>query len=369
MGLVAAFAVLVVLISLAVVDARMLPAAPWTRSVLVSLACAATGITVWLVIAPFVAPQVVGPLLAPIAALAGVAVYLPTIAVRAGGGAPIATILYGVCWSALVFLPVAIMTFALFDADTVLGLAPLDHGGSLATNVAGGAAALGVLLANGSNAPRLRTATIRLPTAIAGMITLTIGWLVWLAAAELAIDTATPSILINGALGALGGMAGWLVAERIRKQSTSPNALAAGLVGGLVAVSAGAPLFTPISAAVAGVVAGVGAGLFTLMRVQSSRRQQWFIVGSHLVAGAIGLTTLGVLATGLGYVFTGDTGITWTGVFSFFEREVLSTVLVAAYSTAVSFVLWTVLRRLPYRRGTPDSVLYSKGVTTRFGAP
>lgn len=353
MGLVAAFSVLVMLISLAVVDARMLPAAPWTRSVPFSLACAAAGVSVWLVLAPLIAPQVVGPLLVPIAALAGVAVYLPTIVVRAGGAGPLRTILYGVCWSALVFLPVAVMTFALFDADTVLGLAPLDHGGSLATNVAGGAAALGVLLANGPNAPRLRTATIRLPTAIAGMITLSMGWLAWLAAAELAVDAATPSILFNGAFGGLGGMAGWLIAERIRRQTTTPNALAAGLVSGLVAVSAGAPLLTPVSATVAGIVAGLGAGLFTLLRVSASRRQQWLIVGSHLVAGAIGLLALGVLATGLGYIFTGDTGITWTGVFSFFEREVLSTVLVAAYSTGVSFLLWTVLRRLPHRRSAP----------------
>jgi Amt family ammonium transporter len=352
-GLTAALAVLVVLVSLAVVDARMLPAAPWTRSVPFSLACAATGIVVWLVVAPLVAPQVVGPLLAPIAALAGVAVYLPTIAVRAGGGGPLTTILYGLCWSGAVFVPVAIMTFALFDADTVFGLAPLDHGGSLAMNIAGGAAALGVLLANGADAPRLRTATIRRRTATIAMITLCIGWLAWLAAAELAVDAATPSILLNGAFGAIGGVAGWLVAERIRRQSTSLNAVGAGLLSGLVAVSAGAPLLSPVSAAVAGVAAGVGAGLFTLARVAASRRQQWFVVGSHLVAGAIGLVALGVLATGLGYIFTGDTGITWTGVFSFFEREVLSTLLVAAYSTVVSFVLWTILRRLPKRRTVP----------------
>lgn len=353
MGLIAALAVLVVLISLAVVDARMLPAAPWTRSVAFSLAVAAAGIVVWLAIAPLVAPQVVGPLLAPIAALAGVAVYLPTIAVRAAGGGLVATVLYSVCWSALVFVPVAIMTFALFEADTVLGLAPLDHGGSLATNVAGGAATLGVLLANGRNAPRLRTAKIGRGMATAGMIALAFGWLAWLAAAELAIDEATPRILVNGVLGALGGIVGWLAAERIRKQSSSLNAIAAGLVCGLVAVSAGAPLLSPIAAVAAGAAAGAGGGLFTLMRVAASRRQQWFVVGSHLVAGAIGLTALGVLATGLGYVFTGDTGITWTGVFSFFEREVLSTVLVGAYSTLVSFALWSVLKRLPARRAGP----------------
>jgi Amt family ammonium transporter len=350
MGLIAASALLVVLVSLAVVDARMLPAAPWTRSVLFSLGCAASGALAWLVIAPLLAPQVVGPLLLPLAALAGIAVYLPTIAVRAGGGGPVSTLVYGFCWCALVFVPTAIMTFALFDSATPLGLAPLDHGGSLATNVAGGAAALGVLLANGANAPRPRTALIERGTAAVAMLTLSLGWLVWLAAAELAIDEATTSILINGAIGGLGGIGGWLVIQRIRHQTTTLDAVAAGLLSGLVAVSAGAPLFTPLSAAIAGFVAGLLAGLFTFTRVRATRRQQWFVVGSHLIAGAVGFVLLGVLATGQGYIFTGDTGITWTGVFSFFEREVLSTLLVAVWSTLVSFVLWAVIRRIPGRR-------------------
>lgn len=346
MSLVAASALFVVLVSLAVVDARMLPAAPWLRSVLFSLGCAASGALAWLSIGPLIAPQVVGPLLLPLTALAGIAVYLPTIAVRAGGGGPIATLIYGFCWCALVFVPTAIMTFALFDSATPLGLAPLDHGGSLATNVAGGAAALGVLLANGANAPRPRTATISRGTATAAMLTLSLAWLVWLAAAELAIDEATSSILINGAVGGLGGIAGWLIIQRIRHQTTTLDAVAAGLLSGLVAVSAGAPLLTPVSASLAGLIAGMAAGLFTFTWVRATRRQQWFVVGSHLVAGAVGLVLLGVLATGQGYIFTGDTGITWTGVFSFFEREVLSTVLVAAWSTVVSFGLWAVIRRI-----------------------
>ena len=350
MSVIAASALLVVLVSLAVVDARMLPAAPWRRSVLFSLGCAASGALAWLTIAPLVAPQVVGPLLLPLTALAGIAAYLPTIAVRAGGGGPIATVVYGFCWCALVFVPTAIMTFALFDSATPLGLAPLDHGGSLATNVAGGAAALGVLLASGADAPRLRAATVGRGTASVAMLTLTVGWLAWLAAAELAVDEATPSILINGAVGGLGGIVGWLVVQRIRHQTTTLDAVAAGLLSGLVAVSAGAPLFVPLSAAIAGLLAGLLAGLFTFSRVRATRRQQWFIVGSHLVAGAVGLTLLGVLATGQGYIFTGDTGITWTGVFSLFEREVLSTVLVAVWSAGISFGLWAVIRRVA-RRG------------------
>jgi ammonia channel protein AmtB len=339
-------ALLGMLVSLAVVDARMLPAAHWTRSVLLSLACAATGAAAWLIVAPVVAPQAVGGLLLPLAALGGVATYLATISARAGGGGVLGVLLFGLLWSGAVFVPTATMTFSLFASTGPLGLEPVDHGGSLGLNVAAGAAALGVLLSNGDRAPRLRTATLGRGAATVGVVVLAVSWLAWLVSAELAVDDATPAILLNGIVGALGGIGGWIAVQRIRHQSSTLASVAAGLVSGLVAVTAGAPLFTPVSAAVAGILAGGAACLFTLGRVRATRRQQWFVVGSHLVAGAIGLTLLGVLATGMGYMFTGDTGITFTGIFSFFEREVLSTLLVAVYSAAVSFALWSVIRRL-----------------------
>ncbi|MCU1440428.1 MAG: hypothetical protein JWP85_1425 [Rhodoglobus sp.] len=334
-------AIVVVLVCLAVVDARMLPAAPWARSVLVSLACAAAGTLCWAVLAPVVAPSVVGDLFFPIAAVAGVAAYLATIAVRAGGGGVAVAIAFALAWSALVFVPTAIMSFAPFASTGLLGIEPVDHGGSLAMNVASGAAALGVLLATGSRAPRLRTATIGRTTGVIAVVVLCAGWLTWLAAAELAVDDVTPSILLNGVVGALGGAAGWLAVQRIRHQSTTLTAVAAGLVSGLVSVTAGAPLFTPVSAAAAGILAGAAACIFTLRRVGATRRQQWFIVGSHLIAGGVGIGVLGLLASNMGFLFTGQ--------LSLIANQVLGTVLVAAYSTLVSFVLWWVLKRFPVR--------------------
>ena len=340
-------AVLLVLTALAVLDARMLPATGWARCVLLSLACAAAGALSWLVLAPLVAPQAPGGMYLPIAALGGVAAYLGTIAVRSAGASIPLTIAFAVAWSVLVFVPAAVLSFAPPWESGPLNIAPVDHGGSLAMNVAPGAAALGVLLAMGARAPRLRTVIIRRATGAAAAIALCAGWLVWLVGAELAFDDVTPLILLNGVVGAGGGVVGWLVVQRIRHQSTSLPAVAAGLVCGLVSVTAGAPLFTPVSAAVTGILAGSAACIFTLRRVGSSRRQQWFVVGSHLIAGAVGLGMLGLLATGMGYLFTGDTGATFTGRFSLLERQVLSTLLVAAYSTGVSFLLWSLLKRLP----------------------
>lgn len=326
-------AILVVLVSLAVVDARMLPAAPWRRSVLLSLGCAAAGTLAWVVLAPIIAPEVQGSLFVPIAALAGVASYLATIAVRSSGGGTVATLVFALAWSGIVFVPTAILTFAPYAATWPVAIEPVDHGGSLAVNVSAGAAALGVLVLGG---PRLRTATIARTTGLVAMITLCLGWILWLVGAELAIDDVTPGILFNGLVGAGGGVVGWLVVQRLSHKSTTLNAVAAGLVSGLVAVTAGAPLFTPVSAAAAGILAGGAACITTLRRVGASRRQQWFVVGSHLVAAAVGIVVLGLLATGMGFLFTGSLAL--------IINQVAGTVLVALYSTVVSIVLWLPLR-------------------------
>lgn len=331
---VAVVANLLVLVSLAVVDSRMLPTAPWLRSGLVSVACAATGILAWLLLAPLVATSLAPGLYLPVAALGGVAAFLATLVVRGGGAGLLPTLLFGILWSITVFVPAAVLSFS--SAPGPFGLEPVDHGGSLAVNVAGGAAALGVLLAAGAKGRRSRSATITLPSGVVAVIALGIGWILWLASAELAIDDVTPSIVFNGLVGAFGGMAGWLVVQRIRHQRTTLSAVAAGLVAGLVSITAGAPLFTPVSAAAAGILSGAAACAFTLARVATTRRQQWFIVGSHLIGGAASMVLLGLLASSVGFVFTG--GLQLIG------NQLLSALLVAAYSTAVSFLLWMVLR-------------------------
>lgn len=326
-------AILAVLVSLAVVDARMLPAAPWRRSVLLSLGCACAGVLAWVALAPLLAPEVQSDLFPPITALAGVAAYLATIAVRAAGGGVVATLVFALAWSCLVFVPTAILTFAPYAASWPIDIAPVDHGGSLAVNVSTGAAAMGVLLLGG---PRLRTATIDRRTGLVAMITLSVGWLAWLVGAELAVDDVTPFIIINGLIGGIGGVVGWLFVQRLSHRSTTWQAVAGGLVSGLVAVTAGAPLFTPVSAAAAGILAGAAAALTTLRRVGASRRQQWFVVGSHLVAAAVGVTVLGLLATSLGFLFTGSLAL--------ILNQLIATVLVAAWSALFSIVLWLPLR-------------------------
>lgn len=324
-------AIAVMIAAIMVVYSRMLPAG---APIGVSLACVAVGTVTWLAVTIILRPALPAELVAPIAALGGLAALLATIVPRAfGAGAP-GSVAFAAIWSVLVFVPVAWLSFSGLGP---FGVRPIDQGGSLAINVAAGAAAVGVLVSGGAGAPRLRPSAVPRGFATVGVILLTLGWIGWLVGAELAIDDLTPGILINGAFAAGGGVVGWLVVQRIRHQSTTLSAVAAGIVSGLVGVSAGAPMYGAPAAFVVGIIASASACLFTLRHVGDTRRQQWFIVGSHLIAGAVGLVALGLFANDLGFLFTGQ--------YVFVRDQVICCILATGWSMGVAALLWVVLRR------------------------
>ncbi len=311
---------------------RMLPPRPSLRQ---SVAIVGVGALAWLAFAIVVRPDLPIEVVISATALAGFAAYIATLVVRSSGLHFGATVVFALVWTVVVFVPVALLSFTGLGP---LGVRPIDQGGSLAINVATGGAALGALVTVKSPARPGSAAPLSLGIAIAAVIALALGWLGWLVGSELAIDELTPVILVNGVAGAAGGVAGWLVVQRIRHQSTTWGAVAAGLVSGLVAVSAGSGMYEPIAAFFAALLAGAAACLFTLSRVGRSTREQWFIVGSHLIAGAVGLVVLGLFANDFGFLFTGQ--------YVVLRDQVICCVVVAGYSLGVSVGLWFALRRV-----------------------
>ncbi|MEQ1735971.1 MAG: hypothetical protein ABL886_06170 [Rhodoglobus sp.] len=321
-------AVLTMTAAAALVYRRMLPPMP---SLSLSVAIAAVGAATWLAFVFLADPELAMELKIPGAALAAFAAFMATIVVRSCGLGFGASVLFALGWTVLVFVPVAMISFTGLGP---LGLRPIDQGGSLAINVAAGAAALGGLVATRSRTRLASGSPLPSGMATAGVVALSLGWLV---GSELAVDELTPTILINGLAGAAGGVAGWLLVQRIRHQSTTLAAVAAGLVSGLVAVSAGSAMYAPVAAFAAAMIASSAACLFTLSRVGHSARQQWFIVGSHLIAGAIGLVALGLFGNDFGFLFTGQ--------YVVLRDQVVCCILIAAYSMGVSMGLWYGLRR------------------------
>ena len=277
----------VVLVAFWAVDGRMLPAGSRASTVLLNAGIALAGAIPWLVFEPLVAGGASRMLYLPVAVLAAIAAFIATIAVRAAGARPASTVVFAFVWSALVFAPAAVVSFTRIGPLELVGIAPIDHGGSLAANVAPGAAALAVLVV--SRGSRRRLADIPFGLSVAAVVVLCLAWLGWLVWAELAVDAATPAIVLNGLVGAAGGMLGWLVVQRIRHQATTVTGVGAGLISGLIAIAAGAPLFTPVAAAAGGIIAGAFAALVSFDAVRRTRRPQWTVVGTHLVAGGLGV--------------------------------------------------------------------------------
>ena len=320
----------VVLVAFWAVDGRMLPSGSRASTVLLNVGIALAGAIPWLAFEPIVADRASGMLYLPVAALAAIAAFIATIAVRSAGARAASAVVFAIVWSALVFAPAAHVSFARIGPLETIGIMPIDHGGSLAVNVAAGAAALAVLLV--SRGARRRLADIPFGLSVAAVVTLCLAWLGWLVWAELAVDAATPTIVMNGLVGAAGGMLGWLVVQRIRHQATTVTGVGAGLISGLIAIAAGAPLFTPVAAAVGGIIAGAFAALVSFDAVRRTRRPQWTVVGTHLVAGGLGVMGLGFTAEGLGMFYDGQIELA--------TSQILATVLIAGWSVLVSVLLW-----------------------------
>ncbi|WP_246077991.1 ammonium transporter [Rhodoglobus vestalii] len=323
--------------ALIVLYAQILPAAPWRRVILESLACASPGMVVWAILAPL-ASSLLRPVMMPaIGLLAGICCYLVTLVARSAGASLQRSMVFALIWAGTVFTPIAVRTFEPFGTTTPFGLSPIDYGGALVMSVAVGAGMLAVLLVERKFLIRGARLSVSVPAGTISLVVVVLSWIAWLVGAEFAIDAAAGLIIVNSAVSACAGAVGWMVVQLIAHGVISLRSVAAGLVCGLIAVTAGAPLFTPVSAAVVGLAAGAVACVFTVRRGSPLGNQLRFLLNTHLLSGSIGVTALGILATGSGFLFTGQTGI--------FVEQLLSVVVTAGWSFAVSLGCWWLLSR------------------------
>ncbi|MGJ8721137.1 MAG: ammonium transporter [Salinibacterium amurskyense] len=349
LGVVALFLLLAALI---VLYASTLPAATWTALTITSLACAAPGAVAWLVIVPALSVDLRTVMMPSLAALGAVCCFLVTLVSRSSGAPLWRSVAYSCVWGIAVYVPIAVRTFEPFGATTPLGLSPIDHGGALVMSVAVGASMLAVLVVERRSLIRGARKSVPVPAGIAALVLAVLAWLAWLVGAEFAFDDVVGLILANGAVSASFGALGWCIVQLINHGTIRLKSLAGGLISGLIAVSAGAPLFTPVSAAVAGFIAGAVACAFTVRKGSPLGNQLRFLVNTHLIGGSIGVVSLGVLATGSGFLFTGQTFI--------FEQQLQSVLASAAFAFVVSSLVWWLLGRVGRRSEVVEPRILAK---------
>jgi Amt family ammonium transporter len=343
LAVLSSFAILAVIPALSVVYREFLDRTGLRSSVLLSLENCLGSLLVWLVVSVFVPGVATSPLEFPTAALAAVGGFLASLTVRDTTSRVLPALLFSLGWTALVFVPVALVV--LFPTAVRLSAAagPLDLGGALPVNVAVGGAAL-VVLTFARNWPVEDRSHVR-PRSwllwIAGLV-IWAGWTIGYVGLELGLDSVvTPRIITNAVVAPLLGVIGWLIGQRIRTATTTPMGAVAGLLSGIVAIAAGCAYFTPLWAGLTGAVAGLAGSIFVSGWVRRTGRHAWFIVGAHLLAAVIGLLMIGIFGTGFGFIYDGQTTLVVT--------QFVSIIGVVVWSTGVSFVLWLIVRRAAVR--------------------
>jgi ammonia channel protein AmtB len=312
-------------------------------SIALTVMISAGSLLIWLLISLFIPPVWGSPLEYPTAALAAVAGFLASLTVRDTTSRALPAALFALAWTALVFAPIAIVVLFPTSVGIPPTAGPLDLGGALPVQVGVGAGGLVVLTVARRWAVEDRS-HIRprsWPLLVSGLV-IWVGWLLGFVGLELSVDNVvTPRIIINSVIAPLLGMVGWLIAQRITTARTNAGGAVAGLLAGLVAISAGSAYFTPLWAGLTGLVAGLASSLFVTRRIKATGRHAWFIVGVHLVAASVGLLTVGIFGLGLGLVYTGQVTL--------FQVQFVSIAAVVLWSGAISLLLWLVVRQAARR--------------------
>nr|WP_241732180.1 hypothetical protein [Galbitalea soli] len=299
---------------------------------------ALSAFALWLVVSAFI-PEVAGaPLQLPTASLAALSGFLASLTVRDTTARVLPALLFSLAWTLVVFVPIAVVV--LFPAAVGLGPAdgPLDLGGALPVHAAVGAGAIVVLtVARGwSVDDRSHARPHSWLLLLSGLVIWVCG-ILCLAGLELGVDSVvTPRIVLNAIVAPVFGSIAWLVVQRIRSATTTATTAVAGLVSGLVAISAGAASFTALWAGVTGAAAGFASALFFFRRYERTGRHAWFIVAAHLMAAVIGLLMVGLFGTDFGFIYNGQTDL--------IRVQFLGLLTTVVWSGGVSIVLWLAVR-------------------------
>lgn len=176
-----------------------------------------------------------------------------------------------------------------------------DFAGSTIVHSIGGWVALAMLLLIGPREGRFgpesrKPEASSMPLAALGTMLMWVGWFGFNGGSALGFTTAVPAILINTFIAGAGGSLAMILLDRMRRRMVRVDAMLLGVLGGLVAVTAGADVYSEGAALLVGVLGGfsVAAGSVLLERLRIDDAVA--AVPVHLCAGIVGTLIVPVFA-------------------------------------------------------------------------
>jgi len=258
--------------------------------------------------------------------------------------------LFVALFAVLVYFPVAYWVFNLEDGwGPLLGVN--DFAGGTAIHINAGAAALALALvlgkrigfAKGVHKPH------NVPLVLLGASLLWFGWFGFNAGSAAAVDGTAALAFVNTIAAPAAGIVGWLVIERIKEGKPTSVGAASGAIAGLVAVTPGCNILTPLWSLVLGLIAGALCALAVELKFRWGFDDSLDVVGIHLIGGMFGTLYIGVFGQGIGLIDTGS----WyqLGV------QALASVVVLVYSFVMAWVIgWVVEKTIGFRVRNEDEL-------------
>ena len=238
----------------------------------------------------------------------------------------------------------------------------IDLAGGTVVHVTGGAAALvgaailgpriGRFDADGNSQP---IPGHNLPMAILGVFILLIGWFGFNSGSLLSADLQIGMIALTTALGAAGGGIGSTIASWLTVKTPDVTLIGNGVLGGLVAVTAGAANIGVFGAVLIGFVAGIIATNGVLLLDRVGIDDPVGAVPVHLMSGVWGTIALGFLADpDVVPGGNGPAGLLYGGSAAQLVSQVTGVVAIFAFAATTVGILFLVMQSVDWLRATVD---------------
>lgn len=267
-------------------------------------------------------------------------------------------LIFTVLWSTFIYSPVAHWVWNTNGWLNFLGA--VDFAGGIVIHVTAGFSALAAALVIGrrkilKNQPNCCSGTehkaCNIPYVILGASLLWFGWFGFNAGSALEANALSVSALVATNLAAAAAATSWMIVDWVTKGKPSAVGISVGAVCGLVAVTPASGFVNVTSAIVIGLAAGLISNLVANWRMAKTRIDDSLdVFACHGISGVWGSIATGLFATtmvnNVDGLFYGNAGL--------LVAQVISVVIVAAYSFVGSYMLLRIINVFSPLRVSPE---------------
>ena len=246
--------------------------------------------------------------------------------------------IFSALWLVLVILPVGYALFDVVHGPLVTALGTLDFGGASILALCTGTAAVAIAAVsrrrgNAVGGPPHRAVAAFAFSGLAALL----GFVAVDIGSELVFDATTVTLAVNELWAALAGLGGWTIAQAVNVHRPTLAGLIAGMLAGSVVVLPASPWLDTTSVVVLALIAGA-LGHISAVAARRGGGGPWAtVIGVLLVPGVVGFVGTGIVAQGLGLVFSGHIDL--------LSAQVGGLAIIVGYSLVVTVLIALLVHR------------------------